>query len=219
MFKKCVPTLVGVLLVFISICGSMNAIAYPTNGNNPRTAPADYAKLRAEKAVMSIGEVRFVTQHPAQLTLAERFVLFGCDPSSSSKAHRSMISELFITLSNYHLATGRIPTEITDEVIEEACAAVGQAPRAELYDLLKSPLTGRYPKLNCSDFSRGDFFIKVLTTAEINHVARHNGSLKARLRQASDGSGSTNTALGPIFYFRSYGESEVIFADLKYAWY
>jgi hypothetical protein len=214
MSKKCSSGTAVMLCVVIALCAATSALAYPTSGNHPRAVPEHYSKLRAEKAVMSFGEVRFATKYPEQLTDAERFVIFGCDPATSAKPYPSMISELFIVLSNYYMVTGQIPEEISDEVIMVACSSVGQTPRPALLELLKSPLTGLYPRLDCKDFSRGDYFVKVLSAEEINHIARHDGNLNDRLGESASGS----AAHGPIFYFRAYGESEVIFSELKYAW-
>lgn len=193
--------------------------AYPTEGNHPHQPWRKYGDPQPWLSAISTGNLYFVSDLPNTYSEAERFILWGCDSEVSDKAYRSMVSELFITLSTYHKLHGQIPTAISKSVIDEVSTAVGRPTGREIdYEMLRSPITGRFPSLNAMEFSAGDFYVKVLEGEELDRFAGFFPDIKNLLagqgRNPNDG--SSEKLFTPVFYIRVYGETEVIMTTLRY---
>lgn len=195
------------------------AQAYPTRGNIPAEVPSGYESSCDVAHKLTTGDLMFASDYPDYLTEAERFLLFGCDMDRSRDTYRGTMSYLMQTLSNYYGQTGQIPAALTDEVIEAAWRDSGEHAVALHQELLRSPLTGRYPRLDATTFSRGDMYVALVSTEEQRKMAETIPSLHRLLEQASSYNQRESAQfITPVFYFRFYGETEVIYTGLHYSY-
>jgi hypothetical protein len=188
------------------------AYAYPTQGNQPLVAPPGYDRAYGPKAAeISQGDLIFADHYPSVLSDAELFTLFGSDSNKGKKGYRGLLSELLTVLENYVAETGSIPPAITDEVIRVAYGHAGQKPKPTTFEMLRSTINGRYPRLDAANFSAGDFYVRVLTPDEVKTMSEWDDTLRRALAKQK------TKLLTKVYYMRAYGEREVIFGGLKYA--
>jgi hypothetical protein len=189
------------------------AWSYPTQGNYPKPAPTGYAKAYGPKAAeISQGDIVFSASYPANLSDGELFTLFGSDSTRGGKGYRGLVSELLTVLDNYVAETGSLPSVITDDVIRTSYRHAGQDPEPIAFEMLRSPISGRYPRLDSTGFSAGDMYVRILTPAEVQEMAKWHRTLRNALQKKGK-----SKLLSKVYYMRVYGDREVILGGLKFA--
>jgi hypothetical protein len=121
--------------------------------------------------------------------------------------------------SAYFQKHGELPSALTEAVIADVFGS--REPSNPAFLFLRSPVSGRYPRLDAKEFSPGDIYMRPLNEAEIQHFCRHENLLNdvAGRGRVLGESGEEFAArlLGRVFYFRMYGFDGVIDNSLEYS--
>lgn len=209
----------GVLLALPSI-----VFAHPVDGLKLNPLDPAYEETYGSRgAEISLGEIRFPASFPARETLtdAEKFIIAGLDPVETGLPHHNYINMLFRILDAYYARHQEVPAVLSEQIIRDALSSTGGKPVDQaVFDFLKSPITGEYPRLDCASFQRGQLYVERLTFPQVLHVSKDNLMLTNLYFHKKVYNGSEwvpGQIAGQVFYIRAYGESETILAGLQYA--
>lgn len=149
---------------------------------------------------------------PRTLTSAECYIIAG-----SFDSERGPMPPWSFTLGTwlalYYAQHDSLPDVLTAELIRNA-ALSGLEPDQYVLDLLKSPITGDYPRLDAAKFARGQVYARALTLDEMERISK----AIPRFSQAwfdhetfdADLGRWVKVATSPPLFIRFYGESGVI---------
>jgi hypothetical protein len=151
------------------------AAAHPTDGLMPNDLPVPYGRVGGGlPASWSINDLVFLDTYPNPDTLTdqEKYLIAGATDHLLNKVYFPWESEVQKLAERYYFRYGVLPSELSPQVIADAygVASPNEVP-AGVLDVLVSPLTGRYPRLDAVNPSPGDVFIHILTEQEKQHIA------------------------------------------------
>lgn len=149
------------------------AWAHPFDGYEPKPAPANYgADGYGLAPECSIGDITFTRPYPDPSTLSneELYILSGSTDSALGHPLRPWRKEVRRLVQALHVNLGYVPGQLTKELVESVVCENSQVDDLWV-EQFKSPLTGEFPKLNASEFSPGDLYIRALSEQEKQHIA------------------------------------------------
>lgn len=165
----------------------------------------------------STGDLVFAGEFPAfeSLTPTEQKLLYGAvDAQGRMKVFWR--NDVLLFAIRYCAMFGRLPDQITPEVYWETLPPEDYGKFDRALEVLASPITGRYPRLDARDFSPGDLYMKMLDENEMRYIAdREPGSRQAWIEKRIHG--RPVELLSPPIYYRIYGEHGVIFDGITYS--
>jgi hypothetical protein len=173
----------------------------------------------------SIQDIVFL-RHPAatSLSAAERYMLFGTEAGETGEQVIGLSpwwDTVYTLVAAYDSKHGQIPTELSLEVIRSIPGLENTTADSKIVALARSPITGKLPKLNASEFSAGDVFIKRLTDAEIQELGNHDRTLKdlhSENKFYSTPAEEPRPAklISPVYYLKIHGDEDTIETRLVY---
>jgi hypothetical protein len=223
-------TYAGLLLSALALTVGLSAAAPVSSANAPSPQPWTHPCLAYETNPLpdaygtlrygwgseaNINDLTFVKPLPSpdSLTHEERYMLAGLKNGPTTVGRLpSWRSDLFSTVNTYYAKYHVIPDRLNEDMITNLYGA--RTPANLQYEFLRSPITGEYPRLNATDFSPGDVYIRPLTDDEIQHFCKYDWMLndlvqKHSLMDPAQGP-RTVSLMGSVFYVRIYGYKGVI---------
>lgn len=216
------------IIITALICVAINlqcAEAHPSDGQEPAPLPVGYGREGyGSPADWSFGDIVFYQPLPRadSLSNAERYMLAGTVGSRSRPGMGAWRHQVFQVLAEHYQTHGRLPVELSEAVLSSLPSFKGAS--SGLFEQFKSPITGRFPRLDSGTFSAGDLFVKVLSVDEVSTLSQRDPYLKAINYDkvalgGIDRSERTSARLvTPIIYMRLYGQASVIHSDVHYSW-
>lgn len=156
----------------------------------------------------------------AELTAAERYILFGSRPlhSGNSNPEPWRLKILFLAMT-VKGTTGELPSAVTREMID-LTAADGQPVPDEYANWYRSPVTGEWPRLDSFEFTPGGVYLRMLTADEVRHLAQWDtvltGLITTRKMALASGETGEGILLGDVYYYRFYGETGLLKEGFTY---
>jgi len=205
------------LLAAVSVALMQYAQAHPCELYDPFPFRCPYGRVGYNSlAGYSFGDVTFVDQYPdpATLTDIEAYMVNGCMQDETQAALDSWWRIVMRYVEPYYEQYGVIPTQLTPEVMGDT--------NPDDFEKVVSPITGDYPRLDCTAFSPGNMYVKVLTEAEMQQIAAVSKTAYAfwyegQAQYPPDFKTHSVRLNGPVYYVRIYGYNDVIFNTLTYS--
>ncbi len=210
--------------VFTTLIVSLSfqvALAHPADGLTPAEPEEGYGtELYGTHADQSIGDVIFYTPYPSELSDAEKYIVAGTvdSPQGDGGMGPWWFNVVSIAIAYYN-KNGELPQEINEDVLKSV-AWQPAAMNMGAMQWYKSPVSEQFPKLDATEFSAGDMYIKVLSEAELDTLSQTDLYLDA-IHNRGKSYGSVDSSdeevallTSPILYVRVYGEQEVIMSRL-----
>jgi hypothetical protein len=180
----------------------------------PLALPPGYGSssygLRPEHSFENIQFVRLPKAE--ELTNAEKVMIAGVAPTGGPAAGYPYWKAVFANLNSVYVATGTVPSQLTPAAVAKALG-IKEADVPFKQEMI-NPLTGEYPKLDCTSFSPGGFSVHVLTEAQKQHFATVLPEYRSRwyIGQLHMG-GNPNELYAveknpPVFFVQMYGEKD-----------
>lgn len=118
----------------------------------------------------SLGEVQFLPLEKRvpydQLSNLDKRVIAGAVSEDGSRKRRPWISGILSMAMYYYMERGYLPQTVSVEDIASLKKfSTGYLPES-YFEKYRNPYTGAWPRLNATENSRGDMYLKVLTKAE-----------------------------------------------------
>jgi hypothetical protein len=214
-------SLAGAVLLITTI-----AAAHPNDGYQPREPQSQYGSENyGFPAELSLGDLTFSSPYPAPNTLSDRekYYLFGTVSGPQGYPLGAYYLDVMNVVYRYYNVTGHVPASLSSEVIAAALGITQDTIDSTYLETLRSPMTGAYPALNAATFSPGQLYVRTLTADEIRHFSEFLPLLKSLYFNNEwwdnrNKSWHPGKLIGPVMYVRVYGEHEVIYEQIYYAY-
>lgn len=198
--------------------GVQSAAAHPQDGFQP-LLPGGGATWPSTgfPSEWSIGELVFAGEFPSFDTLSptEQKMLHGA-VDNQGRLRVFWRQEVLQFAIKYCALFGRLPEEISPEVYWSTLPPEDYGKYGRFLEVVASPITGRYPRLDAQTFSPGDLYMKVLSESEMRYIAdREPGCQQAWFDKRIHG--RPVELVCPPIYYRIYGEHGVIFDGITYS--
>lgn len=149
------------------------AWAHPVDGYAPKPAPRGYGTEGYGLAPeCSIGDITFTRSFPDPSTLSseELYILSGSTNSAFGHPLKPWRQQIRRLVQALHENLGYIPDRLTEELVRSVVCESSQVDDLWV-EQFKNPLTGEFPRLDASEFSPGDLYIRALSEQEKQHIA------------------------------------------------
>lgn len=195
--------------------------AHPSYGYEPNSLRQTYGLPgHGLPASWTINDLVFLEDYPAaaSLTSPEIYMITGSQGSSFGRDLEPWYIVVQRHATNYYTKYGTMPDQLTPEVLAEIYDTDVSSLDPELLDEIKSPLTGQFPRLNATQQSPGDLYIRPLTSDEMMFIGNQSQWnydiwINHQSRDVETGEVEYIDLLG-VFYTRVYGLNDVILVDL-----
>jgi hypothetical protein len=212
-----------VIIAIAMLFFPMSAGAHPADGGKAIEVHQDYGtEFYGMGAEFNINDLYFVKPLPDPATLSEieKYMLRGLSEDNPGGAMRAWYMVICETVSAYRQRTGTMPTEYSAEIIQ-ALLPEGQEVGEEELAVFRSPITGEFPKLNATEFSAGDLYIRPLTEDEKQYIANVDNTYQQMwyegLQYEPIAEAYNNIMMiTDVYYVRVYGYNDVIHTGLYF---
>jgi hypothetical protein len=170
----------------------------------------------------SIGDITFTRSFPDPSTLSseELYILSGSTGSALGhplKPWRKDVSRLVQAL---HVNLGYIPDQLTEELVRSVVCESSQVDDLWV-EQFKSPLTGEFPRLDASEFSPGDLYIRALSEQEKQHIASfidiyYSFWYDSAWFNPEEDMWEKAELSGDVYYVRIYGWNDVLIEGIEF---
>lgn len=151
----------------------VSAAEHPAQGGRPMKCTF-YEADTSPRPAESVGDLTFIGRDdkPAwsALTQMEQYMLGGVEGRPrTGKVMLPWHMEVYAVAARYWAEYGRLP-DVLDESEIRRVPGFAEAQGVQIEEL-RNPLTGAWPRLNAVVPSPGDFYMRPLTDAEMQHFA------------------------------------------------
>lgn len=210
------------LTTFLAICfASTTAVvhAHISDGYEPKTVHESYSHSRPYSAECEINDLTFPA-HPSRddLTQTERYMIRGTKTGPWNSGLPTWWMRVARIAMAYHEKFDSIPPVLTRQEFLDVMEGSNIPDTARIQEYY-NPVTNEWPRLDATEFSAGDLYMRPLTQAEKEHIALHDDHFRNlwQKNQVYDTVGYVPIELlTDIYYVRVYGESGVIHSQLYY---
>jgi hypothetical protein len=207
--KNAMVTLYGLIVV---LCPVVSFATHPSANLIPRDPEKSIIFAGSSPELAGVGEIRFDFDFPtaSELSSNERYVLAGAMNANNTSGLEPWWQAVMFVAMAYEGNTGQWPLAITDELVENISGGDDRA-ESRWRQELKSPITGQYPRLDASNFSAGDLYMRRMTRQEVSTLVSQGAYLLSEdYEDQVEQNGGESVGL-PI-YVRIYGETRVLCA-------
>jgi len=187
------------------------AAAHPYDNREPAEQPNWYQDGAGWNSNYNLGRIVFVDELPdwEELTSTEKKIVTGTKESIlRGPAYGPWWREV-LKYCEHTINSGEgIPQRLDPDLMPFAALIDGHQSYSEL---LRSPVTGEFPLLDSEEFSAGDMYIVELDNEELEYFADNFGYRNDWFDESGNRS---DNLLGPVLFYRVYGESRVIHQGL-----
>jgi len=213
--------IIAIVMLFLPA----SAVAHPADGGKAVELNPDYGtEYYGMGAEFDINDLYFVKPLPDPATLSEieKYMLRGLAEDNPGGAMRSWYTVICETVSAFHLRTGTMPVEYSAEIVMALLPEDRELPDENL-DVFRSPITNEFPKLNATEFSAGDLYVRTITEEEKTYIARIDDKYKQMWFDGVQYDPITEAynnivLITDVYYVRVYGYNDVIHTGLYFLW-
>ncbi len=203
------------------------ATTHPAVGKQPNRVHVYPSEIAAD---WTGGDLIFLDQASFppldQLSNIDKYILAGAVSTEGADVSQPWSRHVAMAVSYIYAVTGEVPERLTPQELR-AVPVFKNASVAAL-DVYRNPITNDWPVLNASEYSPGNLYIRPLTESEkISYANRSIGykmmwlhgrapdsrKLAAegqRQRSLDEMISVTKDMIGPVWYYRVYGEKSVL---------
>ncbi len=206
------------VLMLLAICSATDTAAHPYIQYGVKDVRAGYdTGSYGYPPAWSFGSVKY-HPHPtaSSLSTAERYMLFGTRESSHRGALTPWWSQIFDLVSAYDQQHNQIPEVLGLSELKSIRGLEDIEEQDKTALVVRSPITGEYPRLRETSFSKGNLLIRRLTKPEIEGLSVHDQNLrmlhfeKKFMMDSRNGKYRPAELTSPVYYIVVYGDEGII---------